>query len=102
VKKTFVALALTLAAAVAAPAMAEDEAPQKVQFSYEGVTYTYTKTQVGKSTVYKGYASPGDEFYLVARNGRVTGRANGINVSFRTPTVDVQEAMAKQNQVASR
>ncbi len=101
-KKTFIALALSLAAAVAAPAMAEDAVPQKVQFTYEGVTYIYTKTQVGKSTIFKGNASPGDEFYLVARNGRVTGRANGMSVSFRAPAVDVQEALAKQTQVASR
>ncbi len=82
--------------------MANDTVPQRVQFTHEGVTYTYSKTQVGQSTVYKGYASPGDEFYLVSRKGRVTGKANGISVSFRAPTVETQEALAQQVQVAAR
>ncbi len=64
-----------------------------MQFSHEGVTYTYTKTQVGESTIFKGYATPGYAFYLVARNGQVTGKANGIAVSFKAPTAPAQAAV---------
>ena len=91
-KKTLATLTFALAAAVASPVFAEAEIPQKVQFSHEGVTYTYTKTKVGESTIFKGYANPGYSFYLVARHGQVTGKANGIPVSFRAPTVEAQAA----------
>ncbi len=93
-KKTIATLTFALAAAVASPVFAEAEIPQKVQFSHEGVTYTYTKTQVGESTVFKGYATPGYAFHLVARKGQVTGRANGIPVSFKAPTVQDQAQAA--------
>ena len=99
-KKTFLALALTAAAAVAAPALA-DTAP-KQQFTFEGVTYTYTKTQVGDSTVYKGYAEPGYPFYLVSHRGQVTGKVNGENVSFATPKVGAETASGKQLKLAAR
>ncbi len=68
-------------AAVAAPAVAKE----KATFTHEGVTYVYSETKVGASTIYKGRATPGDSFYLVARNGQVTGTANSIPVSFRVP-----------------
>ncbi|HEY1125672.1 MAG TPA: hypothetical protein VGE65_08555 [Sphingobium sp.] len=87
--KTLISLAISAAALVATPAFADAENTQKMQFSHEGVTYIYTKTQVGQSTIYKGTAIPGDTFYLVERKGQVTGKANGINVSFRAPKVDI-------------
>ena len=63
--------------------------PAQIVMVNEGVTYIYTKTQVGQSTIYKGTASPGQPFFLVEHKGQVTGKANGMNVSFRAPQVDV-------------
>ncbi|MBO9575508.1 MAG: hypothetical protein J7494_07225 [Sphingobium sp.] len=71
--------AALLVAAVAAPVAAKE----KTTFTYDGVQYAYTQTQVGESTVIKGVAQPGDAFYFVVRNGKVVGKANGIPVSFR-------------------
>jgi hypothetical protein len=88
-KKTLISLALAAVSLATAPAFADAEIPQKVQFTHEGVTYIYTKTQVGQSTIYKGTASPGQPFFLVEHKGQVTGKANGMNVSFRAPQVDV-------------
>ena len=51
-----------------------------------------TTPQVGESTVYKRTSTPGEPFFLVERKGQVTGKANGINVSFRAPTVEVVAA----------
>lgn len=90
--KTLISLAISAAALMTAPAFADAENTQKMQFSHEGVTYIYTKTQVGQSTIYKGTANPGEPFFLVERKGQVTGKANGINVSFRAPRVDVVAA----------
>jgi len=101
-KTALLSLAFALTATAAAPAFAEAEVPQKVQFTHEGVTYVYTTTKVGESTIYKGYATPGYPFYLVSRKGQVTGKANGTNVSFKTPTVDVQSAAVKQIPLAAR
>ena len=100
-KKTIATLALAVAATVASPVFAKAELAPKLQFDHEGVTYTYSKTQVGESTIYKGYASPGDAFYLVARKGQVTGKANGVAVSFRAPSVEMS-AGAKMIPLASR
>lgn len=80
--------ALVLAAAVAAPAVAKE----KATFTHEGVTYVYSETKLGASTIYKGRATPGDSFYLVARNGQVTGTANSIPVSFRVPEATVTKS----------
>jgi hypothetical protein len=99
-KKTLITLAVAMASIAVTPAFAGAE-PQKMQFTYEGVTYTYTKSQVGESTIYKGNATPGAPFYLVARKGQVTGNANGIPVSFKAPTVEVT-ASAKQIPLAAR
>lgn len=87
--KTLISLAVAAASLATAPAFAGAEIPQKKQFTHDDVTYFYTKTQVGQSTIYKGTATPGYPFYLVERKGKVTGRANGINVSFDAPKVDV-------------
>lgn len=88
-KKTFIAISFALAAAFTAPAVAGSETAAKTTFTHEGVTYVYSKTIVGKSTVYRGYARPGHDFYLVARNGQVTGKANGIPVSFDVPKTEI-------------
>ena len=81
-KKTLAALTATLIFAVASPAFAKDAATST--FSYEGVSYTYSQTQVGKTTVIEGYATPGDKFRFVKNGDKVTGEANGVSVSFRT------------------
>jgi hypothetical protein len=88
-KKTLISLAFVAASIASAPAFADAEIPQKVQFTYDGVTYIYSKTQVGQSTIYKGTASPGQPFFLVEHKGQVSGKANGMNVSFRAPKVEV-------------
>lgn len=99
-KKIFATLTFALAAAAATPALAASDLPQKVQFTHEGVTYFYTKTKVGESTIYKGIARPGQSFYLVERKGHVTGTANGIRVAFSTPTtttVDLASAASARS-----
>ncbi|MBO9575698.1 MAG: hypothetical protein J7494_08185 [Sphingobium sp.] len=95
--KTFIALTATLALAVASPAFAKEA--EKSSFTHEGVTYTYTKTQVGKSTVIEGYAQPGQKFHLVKNGNQVTGTANGIPVSF---SMDEVAKTAKTTTLASR
>jgi hypothetical protein len=99
--KTLVSLAIAAVSLATAPAFADAAIPQKLQFTHEGVTYIYSKTQVGQSTIYKGTAIPGQPFFLVEHKGRVTGKANDMNVSFRTPQVDVVAA-AKSVPLASR
>lgn len=83
--------AAVLVAAVAAPAAAKD----KTVFTYKGVEYTYTEEKVGDSTVIKGVALPGDQFYLVVRNGQVVGTANGMPVSFRVKDAKVLKGEVK-------
>ena len=101
-KKTFLTLAfgLSVAFATAAPALADE--PQRVQFSYDGVNYSYTVTKLGKSTIYDGHASPGDDFHLVERNGRVAGRSGGMWISYDAPSAEMRSATARQVRLASR
>lgn len=101
-KKTFLILAFGLTAgfATATPALADE--PLRVQFTYEGVSYSYTVSKVGKSTVYDGHTSPGANFHFVERDGHVTGFANGMRVSYDVPSADVQAATARQVRLASR
>lgn len=75
----FIAM-IAMSLAVVTPAIAKDE---KVNFTQDGVTYSYTATKVGESTVYKGRATPGYPFYFVVRGEQVVGNANGIPVTFR-------------------
>lgn len=79
--KFFVALTATLTLAVTSPALAEAETSS---FTHEGVTYTYSQTKVGNSTVIEGEAKPGQKFRFVKTGKQVTGVANGVTVSFRT------------------
>lgn len=80
--KTFFALTATLVLAVASPAVAKDA--EKTSFRHDGVTYTYTLSKAGKSTIIEGSATPGQKFRFVKSGKRVTGVANGVPVSFRT------------------
>lgn len=80
--KTFAALTAILALAVASPALAKPEAKTST-FTHEGVTYTYSISKAGRSTIYEGFARPGQKFRFVKRGDQVTGVANGISVSFR-------------------
>jgi hypothetical protein len=81
--RKLVVLSALVAATLAVPAVAKTA--EKVSFTRDGVTYTYSETKVGKSTIYKGRALPGNPFYLVVRGDQVTGTANGIPVSFDVP-----------------
>jgi hypothetical protein len=91
----FTFAAALLSFAVNTPAMARDAA---TKFTHEGVSYTYTVTTVGDDTrIIEGTATPGSPFRLVVSGDRVSGKANGIPVSFyvkpaktaKTPTVTV-------------
>lgn len=75
--------ALIVAATVATPALAKD----KTVFTADGVTYAYTETKVGDSTVFQGRAIPGTDFYYVVRNSKVIGNNDGMPVAF-----DVKDA----------
>jgi hypothetical protein len=83
IKTTFAAIALTLG--LASPALAADA---HMSFTHEGVSYDFTVSKAGKSTIYRGNATPGGDFYLVERNNKVTGTANGVSVSFPVPKAD--------------
>lgn len=53
------------------------------RFTRDGVTYVYTQKSVGDRTVIEGRSFPrGSGFYLVVKNGRVTGTSGGIPVAF--------------------
>lgn len=100
-KKTLVSLAIAAVSLATAPAFADAAIPQKMQFTHEGVTYIFTKTQVGQSTIYKGTANPGQPFYLVEHKGQVTGKVNDMSVSFPVPQAHVATG-AKSVPLASR
>lgn len=96
-KKIYFAAAALLSLGVMAPAQAENVKT----FSYDGVDYTYTVTQLsGDRRVIEGRAKPGSTFRLVVANGRVFGSANGSQVSFRV--ADVQPLVDNGTRVASR
>jgi hypothetical protein len=76
--------AIALAATVAAPALAQEVSPER-SFTRDGITYVYTATKVGDTTVLAGRASPvGGPFKLTVRGKHVNGRAGGVPVSFAT------------------
>ena len=77
----FYIMTAVLSLAAVSPAIAKDE---KINFTQDGVTYSYTAEKVGESTVYKGRATPGYPFYFVVRGKQVVGNANGIPVTFST------------------
>jgi hypothetical protein len=75
--------AATAAVFLASPALAQQS---EHSFTRDGVTYTYTSTSKGDSQILEGsVAQTGDTFRLVVRNGWVSGKAAGANVSFRVP-----------------
>ncbi|NML05542.1 hypothetical protein [Sphingomonas sp. G-3-2-10] len=76
----FAAAGLTIA--FAAPAYAQDG---KTSFVRDGVDYSYTTKKVGQITVIEGRTSPGGEFRLEVRDGRVRGTMNSQPVSFTVP-----------------
>ena len=98
-KKTIAALTATLVLAVASPALAKDA--ETSTFTHEGITYSYTQTQVGKSTIIEGQAKPGQTFRFVKRGKQVTGVANGVAVSFSTDDLVAYNA-SKSIPLASR
>lgn len=73
--------ATLLSLAVASPGHAKEE---PVSFTYDGIAYTYTVTELGENRrVIEGRAKPGSHFRLVVAGGRVFGTANDAPVSFR-------------------
>ncbi|MBA15642.1 MAG: hypothetical protein CMN73_04720 [Sphingomonas sp.] len=82
------ALALGLAAT---PAAAQD--PEVRQFSYEGISYTYSVDETDHGTVYRGSTSHGSRFRLVVADGRVRGKFNGHPVDF--PVADARDVRAE-------
>lgn len=90
--------AAILSFAVVSPAVAKEEASS---FTRDGVSYTYTVTNVDANTrILEGTASPGNPFRLVVSGSRVSGKANGIPVSFTVK--ETKTAAAKNLTVASR
>jgi hypothetical protein len=81
--------AVAVALAASAPAHAKDA---RHSFTQDDITYSYTVSHTGKTTIYKGYATPGGFFHLSVRDGRVTGMANGNRVAFDVPQVTVVKA----------
>ena len=86
----FPLIATLLLTAVAAPALAQE----KAAFTHDGVTYVYSQTKVGDSTIIQGHADNGPDFRYVVRNGQVTGNTDGNPVRF-----SVADAMAAKPQV---
>jgi hypothetical protein len=67
---------------ISAPAFTQEASPER-SFTREGITYVYTATKVGDTTVLAGRASPvGGPFKLTVRGKQVNGRAGGVPVSF--------------------
>ncbi len=88
-KFPLIATLLLATVAAAAPAAAKD----KVSFTHDGVTYYYTQTKVGASTVIQGHATNGPDFYYVVRNGQVVGKTDDSSVRF--PVADAVSQPAK-------
>jgi hypothetical protein len=79
IKTLFAAAALTVA--VSAPAFAGEA---ERTFSRDGVTYTYTATDMGEYKLLQGRAYPsGSAFRLTVRGDKVRGVSGGTPVSFR-------------------
>lgn len=85
--KFYAAFAL-FSLAITSPAIAKSE---KTSFTRDGVSYTYSQSKVGNSTVVRGVSTPGSSFYLVIRGNRVTGTADGVPVSFQLSDVKGSE-----------
>ena len=75
-------LALSLTAST--PLFAGEVAEHR--FTRDGVTYVYTQADKADRTVLEGRSLPGgSSFYLVVKNGRVTGTSGGVPVAFAVP-----------------
>ncbi len=80
----FTLAAALLSFAVVTPAIAREA---QTTFTHEGVSYAYTVTAADNGTrVIEGTATPGSDFRLVVSGNRVSGKANGMPVSFAVPT----------------
>jgi len=56
------------------------------RFTRDGATYVYTKTALPNGrTLIEGRRVSGGTFRLVVDGNRVTGKSNGVPVSFRAP-----------------
>jgi len=81
-RKTFAILAAVAASLTSTIGMAREG---EKTFRHEGQTYVYTTSFVDGREVISGRRYPaGAPFRLVVRDGRVTGTAGGVPVSFRT------------------
>lgn len=84
-----------------APAAIAKEAPST--FTHDGVTYKYTVKQISETKrLITGYATPGAPFSLTVSDGKVSGTANGMPISFKVSDVTVRTAVADDLVVASR
>lgn len=80
-KTVISAVTLTVVAALAPVAAQANEARE---FSHEGVNYSYTAEQKGKTTVIAGATSAGVPFRLYVKGDRVSGTYDNRYVSFTT------------------
>lgn len=87
-----IVLTAAVATLAAFPAMAQ--AGDVIQFSHDGVNYTYTARKQGEATILNGHASTGAPFHLVVKGERVSGTYNHRNVNFRRAQTGVADALA--------
>ncbi|TCP33322.1 hypothetical protein [Sphingomonas sp. BK235] len=78
-------LSLIVAGATALLATAAGAAPAERSFTRDGHTYVYTTSALdAQRTVIEGHeVGRGARFRLVVNGDRVSGKANGVPVSFR-------------------
>lgn len=86
-RKISIAAALS-AALISTIGMAQEPAHR---FTRDGATYVYTKTALPDGrTVLEGRRVSGGTFRLVVDGNRVTGKSNGVPVSFRAPKPEAE------------
>lgn len=74
-------------------------AQEQQQFTRDGVSYSFTVSEVAGGQLIKGKSSGSKRFRLLVRNGRVSGHVDNQPVSFRAPAGYAAPAAL---QVASR
>lgn len=85
---------LTAAVAILATVPAMAQADPVVQFSHDGVNYTYTAKKQGEATIINGHASTGAPFRLIVRGERVSGTYNNRSVNFTRAQTDQADTLA--------
>lgn len=85
--RTFLSAAVLTLASTAALA----EKPETRTFERDGVTYTYTATEVDGKIVLRGTAEGGAPFRLVVNKNKVRGTVGSKYVTFVRPATPVSD-----------